>query len=148
MGKKIPSESLTKIHESWRAKIWVKIKNNWWESNKHMPRMKITAYLTEKTAQKNEKYLSEGRNPLAYSYDCLLTLYQLINFQNEFTEKYFAVFDQSSRMIYWSRGICCSYFFRNFSSIISFMVWLQYSGQIKGRSTFLCLASSVNVRQK
>ena len=96
-----------------------------------MPRMKITAYLTEKTAQKNEKYLSEGKNPLAYSYDCLLTLCQLINFQNEFTEKYFAVFDQSSRMIYWSRGICCSYFFRNF--LLSFLLRYDFNILVKSR---------------
>ena len=37
--------------------------------------------------QNNEKYLPEGRNPLACSPACLLALCQLRNFLCEFTEK-------------------------------------------------------------
>ena len=62
--------------------------------------MKSTAYIAEITTLKNEKYLSEGRNPLVYSPTHLLALCQLKNFTREFTEKCFAVFDQSSRAIY------------------------------------------------
>ena len=53
--------------------------------------MKSATYIIEITNQKNEKYLSEGRNPLACLPACLLTLCQLRNF---------AVFDQSSCTIY------------------------------------------------
>ena len=62
--------------------------------------MKSRTYIAEITNQKNEKYLSEGRNPLACLPPCLLALCQLRNFLHEFTEKYFAVFDQSSCTIY------------------------------------------------
>ena len=72
--------------------------------------MKSTTYIVEITNQKNEKYLSEGRNPLT-CFICLLASCQLRNFLREFTEKYFAVFDQSSCAIFWE-----------FSSIIPFMV--------------------------
>ena len=84
--------------------------------------MKSTTYIAEITNQKNEKYLSEGRNPLA-CLPHLLALCQLRNFPREFTEKCFAVFDQSSCTIYltWYRPLL---FFWEFSSIIPFMVWL------------------------
>ena len=84
--------------------------------------MKITTYIAEITNQKNEKYLSEGRNPLA-CLPHLLALCQLRNFPREFTEKCFAVFDQSSCTIYltWYRPLL---FFWEFSSIIRFMVRL------------------------
>ena len=62
--------------------------------------MKTTTYIAEMTTQKNEKYLSEVRNPLACLPARLLTLCQVRNFQCEFTEKCFAIFDQSSCMIY------------------------------------------------
>ena len=62
--------------------------------------MKSTTYIVEVTTQKNEKYLSEWRNPLACSSACLLALCQLRNFPCDFTEKCFAVFDQSSHTIY------------------------------------------------
>ena len=83
--------------------------------------MKSTTYIVEITNQKNEKYLSEGRNPPTCLI-CLLASCQLRNFLREFTEKYFAVFDQSICAIFWE-----------FSSIIPFMVRLQDSSQIKGR---------------
>ena len=54
--------------------------------------MKSTTYIIELTTQKNEKYLSEGRNPLACSPARLLALCQLRNFPREFTEKCFSVF--------------------------------------------------------
>ena len=64
--------------------------------------MKSTTYIVEITNQKNGKYLSEGRNPLAClpprllasSPPRLLASCQLRNFPREFTEKCFAVFDQ------------------------------------------------------
>ena len=56
--------------------------------------MKSTTCIVEITTQKNEKYLSEGRNPLACLPPHLLGSCQLRNFPCEFTEKCFAVFDQ------------------------------------------------------
>ena len=53
--------------------------------------MKRTTYIVEITTQKNEKYLSEGRNQLACLLAYLLTLCQLRNFLCEFTEKCFAI---------------------------------------------------------
>ena len=94
--------------------------------------MKSTTYIIEITNQKNEKYLSEGRNPLACLPPCLLASCQLRNFLCEFTEKCFAIFDQSSHMIYLT-WYWLLLFFWEFSSIIPFMVWLQDSSQIKGR---------------
>ena len=83
--------------------------------------MKSTTYIVEITNQKNEKYLSKGRNPFACLPPCLLVSCQLRNFPREFTEKCFAVFDQSSHAIYltWYRPLL---FFWEFSSIIPFMV--------------------------
>ena len=80
--------------------------------------MKSTTYIT---TQNNEKYLSEGRNSIACLTAHLLALCQLRNFPCEFTEKCFAVFDLSSFAIYlmWCRSLL---FFREFSSIILFMV--------------------------
>ena len=51
----------------------VNITNNWEESSKYLPKMKSTTYIVEITTQKNEKYLSEGRNPLACSPACLVS---------------------------------------------------------------------------
>ena len=82
--------------------------------------MKSTTYFAEITNQKAEKYLSE-RGKLEST--CLLAgrLCQLRNFPCEFTENCFAVFDQSSRVIYlmWYRSLLL---FPEFSSIIPFMV--------------------------
>ena len=58
--------------------------------------MKSTTYIAEITNQKNEKYLSERRDPLACLPPRLPTLFQLRNFPCEFSEKCFAVFNQSS----------------------------------------------------
>ena len=104
--------------------------------------MKSTTYITEITAQKNKKYLFEGRK---LGFTCLLASYQLKSFLREFTEKCFAVFDQSSRAIYLSWLLL---FFREFSSIIP--LWYHYKILVKSRGggTFLCLALSVNVRQQ
>ena len=65
--------------------------------------MKSTTYIVEITNQKNEKYL------------------YLRNFLRVFTEKCFAIFDQSGWVIYltWYRPLL---FFWEFSSIIPFMV--------------------------
>ena len=85
--------------------------------------MKSTTYIVEITNQKNEKYLYVGRNPVAWSPPRLLASCQLRNFPRVFTEKCFAVFDQSGCAIYltWYRPLL---FFWEFSSIIPFMVWL------------------------
>ena len=48
--------------------------------------MKSTTYIIEITTQKNEKYLSEGRNPLACLTACLLASCQLKHFQCDFAE--------------------------------------------------------------
>ena len=90
--------------------------------------MKNTTYIAEITNQKNEKYLSEGRNPLACLPPCLLASCQLRNFLREFTEKCFAVFDQSSCAIYhtWYRIF---YFSRNF--LPSFLLWHGFTIIIK-----------------
>ena len=85
--------------------------------------MKSTTYIVEITNQKNEKCLYVGRNPVAWLPPRLLSLCQLRNFRRVFTEKCFAVFDQSGYVIYltWYRLLL---FFGEFSSIIPFMVWL------------------------
>ena len=68
--------------------------------------MKSTTCIVEVTTQKNGRYLSEGRNPLACSPAQLLDSRQLRNFPRDFTEKRFATFDQSSHVIYltWYRS--------------------------------------------
>ena len=85
--------------------------------------MKGTTYIAEITNQKNEKYLSEGRNPPACLPPHLLASCQLRNFPRRFTEKCFSVFDQSSCAIYltWYRPLV---FFWELSSIIPFMARL------------------------
>ena len=92
-----------------------------------MPKTKSTTYIVEITAWKNEKYLSERRNPLACLPACLLTSCQLRNIPREFTEKCFAVFDQSNCVIYiaWF-GIDRSYFSVNF--LLSFLLWYDCKG--------------------
>ena len=62
--------------------------------------MKSTTYIVEITNRKNEKYLYVGRNPVAWSPLHLLASCQLRNFSCVFTEKCFAVFDQSGWAIY------------------------------------------------
>ena len=85
--------------------------------------MKSTTYITEITNQKNEKYLSERRNPLAWLPTQFLTSYQLRHFPCEFTEKCFAIFGQPNCEIYlmWYQPFLL---FWEFSSTIPFMVWL------------------------
>ena len=61
--------------------------------------MKSPTYIIEITTQKNEKYLSEGRNPLVCSAARLLASCKLINFLPEFTEKCFAIFKQLTHAI-------------------------------------------------
>ena len=77
--------------------------------------------IAEITNQKNEKYLYVGRNPVVWLPPHLLSLCQLSFFLCVFTEKCFAVFDQSSCTIYlmWYQLVL---FFWEFSSIIPFMV--------------------------
>ena len=96
--------------------------------------MKSITYIAEITNQKNEKLLSEGGNPLACFPLHLLASRHLRIFWREFTEKSFAIFDQSSWAIYltWYRPLL---FFQDFSSI-------------RRGGTFLSLESSVNVWQK
>ena len=84
--------------------------------------MKSTTYIVEITTQKNEKNMSEGRNPLACLHAHLLISCQIRNFPREFTEKCFAIFDQSSCAIYLWYWLLL--FLREFSSIIPFMVSL------------------------
>ena len=83
--------------------------------------MKSTTYIIEITNQKNEKYLYVGRNPVAWSPPHLLAFGQPRNFPHVFTEKCFAIFDQSGCAIYltWYRLLLFSW---EFSSIIPFMV--------------------------
>ena len=94
--------------------------------------MNSTTYIVEITTQKNEKYLSEWRDPFACLPACLLTSYQPRKFPSEFSEKCFAIFGQSDCAIYlmWSWSLL---FFWKFSSIIPFMVWLYDFSQINGR---------------
>ena len=115
-------------------------------SNKHLLKMKSTTYIAEITVQKNEKYLYEGRNTLAYLPAHLMSTKKFSAF--EFTEKCFTVFGQSNCMIYISRGISRSYFSGNF--LLSLLLWYGFKILVKSRGggTFLCLASSVNVWQK
>ena len=54
--------------------------------------MKSTTYIAEITNQKNEKYLSEGRNTLVCLPPRLLASCQPRNFPCEFTEICFAPF--------------------------------------------------------
>ena len=84
--------------------------------------MKSITYIVEITNQKNEKYLYVGRNPVAWLPRRLLALCQLRNFLHVFTEKCFAVFDQSSCAIYltWYQPLLFCWEF----SIIPFIVWL------------------------
>ena len=83
--------------------------------------MKSTTYIVEITTQKTEKYLSEGKKTRIHLFPCLLASCQLRTFPREVTENCFAVFNQSSRATYltWYRSLL---FFREFSSIIPFMV--------------------------
>ena len=53
--------------------------------------MKSTIYMIEITNQKNEIYLTVGRNPVACLPLCLLSFCQLRNFPREFTEKCFSI---------------------------------------------------------
>ena len=83
--------------------------------------MKSTTHIVEITNQKNEKYLSAGRNPVACLPSRLLASCQPRNFPREFTEKHFAVLDQLSCTIYltWYWPLL---FFGEFSSIIPFTI--------------------------
>ena len=69
--------------------------------------MKSTTYIVEITTQNNEKNMSEGRYPLACLHAHQLVSCQIRNFPREFTEKCFAIFDQSSCSIYltWYRPL-------------------------------------------
>ena len=105
--------------------------------------MKSTTYITEITTRKAGNYLSEGRklgstcllpcSPARFVFVVLwycMPCHKLRNFPREFTEKCFAVFNQSGSAIYHTyRSLL---FFREFSSIIPFMVSLQDSSQTKG----------------
>ena len=99
--------------------------------------MKSTTYIAEITAKKYEKYLvSASWEKFTCLLACLLaSIFHVsfhVNFPHEFTEKCFAVFDQSSCTIYltWYQLLL---FFQEFSSIIPFMVGLEDSSQVNGR---------------
>ena len=87
--------------------------------------MKSTTHIFEITNQKNEKYLSVGRNPVACLPSRLLASCRLRNFPHELTEKSFAVLDQSSCTIYlmWYRLLL---FFWEFSSTIPCGMTLRF----------------------
>ena len=109
--------------------------------------MKRTTYIAKITTQRNEKYLSEGRNLLACSANSLLVSCQPRNFPREFTEKCFVFLtNQSARFI--SCGIGRSYFLGNFQ--LSILLWFDFKIHFKSRrgDTFLCQAFSVNIRQR
>ena len=118
----------------------------------HLPKMKSTTYMVEITTQKNEKYLSEGRNPLA----CLavrlaarfLASCQLKNFLLEFTEKCFAVLVQSNCATYYTWFWSLLFFGGNF--LLSFLLWYGCKILVKtrGGGKFLHLALPVSIRQK
>ena len=104
--------------------------------------MKNTTYITEITTQKNEKYLSEGRNPLlACLPACLMSTKKFCMS----LLKSVLPFNQAAWFI--SHGIGCSYFSRNF--LLSFLLWYDFKILVKSRQggTFLCLALSVNIQQ-
>ena len=106
--------------------------------------MKSTTYFAEITTKKIWKVSVWERKIRIHLLARLLASCQLRIFPREFTENYFAVFNQSSCAIFlrWYRPLL---FFPGFTAINPFMVWFQDSSQIKGRGTFLCLALSVNV---
>ena len=94
--------------------------------------MKSTTYFAEITNNKSWKASVWERKTRIHLLAHLLTLCQLRNFLSEFTENWFAIFDQSSCAIYlkWYRSLL---FFLKFTCIIPFMVWFQGSSQIEGR---------------
>ena len=109
--------------------------------------MKSTTYIYEKSNQKNEKYLSVGRNPVACLCPCRLASCQLRNFLREFTEKCL-LFLTNQAAGFISCGIGHSNFSWNF--ILSFLLWYDFKILVKSRrgGTFLSVALSVNVCQK
>ena len=87
----MPSESFTMIHKNCRAKLQYiskQIDNNLISI---CPRLKVQQII-EITTQKNEKYLPEERNLLAWQPARLLASCQLRNFLCESTEKCFIFF--------------------------------------------------------
>ena len=127
-------------------KLWsqtaVNIKNNWKESYKHFPKMKSTTYIVEITNQKNGKYLSLGRNPVACSPP------RLVSTKKFSTWVYWKVFCR-----FWPIKLCDLFhvvsaapiFCGNF--LLSFLLWYHFKILVKSRGgdTFLSLPSSVNV---
>ena len=111
-----------------------KIQNNWQESKKHLPNIKSTTYVAEITTQKNEKYLSEGRNPLAYSPTHFVSTKKFSAWV--YRKKSPFLINQTARFI--SRGIGRSYFSGNF--LLSFLLWYDFKILVKSRV--------VNVQQK
>ena len=86
--------------------------------------MKNTTYITEITTQKNEKYLSEGRNPLlACLPACLMSTKKFCMS----LLKSVLPFNQAAWFI--SHGIGCSYFSRNF--LVSFLLWYDFKILVK-----------------
>ena len=94
----------------------------------HYNRLKSTTCITEITTQKNEKYLSEGRNSLAFLPAHLISTKK---FLCEFTEKCFvviAVKSDLSHVVSVAPIFFGIFFYHSF-----YVVWLQDSSQIKGQ---------------
>ena len=137
-------ESLIVMHQSCRAKV--NIKNNWQESYKHFPKMKSTTYIIEITNQKNERYLSEGRNPLAYSPPCLLSTkkFSVWVYWKVFCHFWSIKLHDLPHMVSLLFAPSHSYFSGNF--LLSFLLWYDTKILVKlrGGGTLLSLALSVN----
>ena len=105
--------------------------------------MKSTTYITEITTQKTEKHLPEEKN---LGFTCSLRVKKDIFRVNLL--KYVLPFLTKQTAQFFSCGISRSYFSRSF--LLSFLLWYDFKIQVKSRrgGTFLCLALSVNVRQK
>ena len=107
--------------------------------------MKSTTYIVEITNQKNGKYLSLGRNPVACSPP------RLVSTKKFSTWVYWKVFCR-----FWPIKLCDLFhvvsaapiFCGNF--LLSFLLWYHFKILVKSRGgdTFLSLPSSVNVWQK
>ena len=90
-----------------------------------LPKTKCKKYPIEIITQKAGKYLKVWeKKTRVHLFAHLLTWYWRKSFPREFTEKYFAVFDQSTCTIYlmWYSLLP---FFKEFTYIIPFMTWLR-----------------------
>ena len=86
--------------------------------------MESTTYIVEITNQKNEKYLSVGKNPVACSPPFVLASCQLRNFLHEFIESVLP-FLTNQVVGFISRCFGCSYSSGNF--FLSFLLWYDFN---------------------